>query len=306
MSKNMLVELSDAIADAAESAGKSTVLVDARRRFPASGIAFAKDLILTADHVVEREEDIKVILADGTEVTARVAGRDPGTDLAVLKLDPSTGSGQAASATPAEVSKTAARVGQFVLAIGRPSTKGIESSFGTVNSIGGPIRTGRGSMLERYIKTDVVSYPGFSGGPLVNGDGTIFGINTSGFGHGGAITIPADVAWKIAETLAKHGKIKRGYLGIRSQTVELSADAKKALKREQETGLLLVGLEADSPAGKGGLMVGDILVGVAGEPVAHQDDLFVRLSGDVVGKSIPIDVLRGGKLEAIKVEIGER
>jgi S1-C subfamily serine protease len=306
MSKNLLVELSDAIADAAERAGKSTVLVDARRKFPASGIAFAKDLILTADHVVEREEDIKVILADGTEVAARVAGRDPGTDLSVLKLDPSTGSGQAPSATPAEVSKAYARVGQFVLAIGRPSTKGIESSFGTVNSIGGPIRTGRGSMLERYIKTDVVSYPGFSGGPLVNGDGTIFGINTSGFGHGGAITIPADVAWKIAETLAKHGKIKRGYLGIRSQAVELPADAKSALKREQDTGLLLVGLEADSPAGKGGLMVGDILVGVAGEPVAHQDDLFVRLSGDVVGKSVPINILRGGKLEAIKVEIGER
>ena len=186
------------------------------------------------------------------------------------------------------------------------STNGIESSFGTVNAIGGPVRTGRGSMLERYIKTDVVSYPGFSGGPLVNGDGTIFGINTSGFGNGGAITIPADIAWKIAETLAKHGKIKRGYLGIRSQTVEISADARKSLKREQETGLLLVGLEADSPAGKGGLIVGDILVGVAGEAVAHQDDLFVRLSGDVVGKSVAIDILRGGKLESINVEIGER
>ena len=299
MSKNIFVELSDAIADAAERAGKSTVLVDARRKFPASGIAFSKDLILTADHVVEREEDIKVILADGAEVTARLAGRDPGTDLAVLKLD-------RPDATPAEVSKTPARVGQFVLAIGRPSTNGIESSFGTVNSIGGPVRTGRGSMLERYIKTDVVSYPGFSGGPLVNGDGTIFGINTSGFGNGGAITIPADIAWKIAETLAKHGKIKRGYLGIRSQTVEISADARKSLKREQGTGLLLVGLEADSPAGKGGLIVGDILVGVAGETVSHQDDLFVRLSGDVVGRSVAINVLRGGKLESVNVEIGER
>ena len=299
MSKNILVELSDAIADAAETAGNSTVLVDARRKFPASGIAFSKDLILTADHVVEREEDIKVILADGTEVPAHLAGRDPGTDLAVLKLD-------RPDATPAEVSKTPARVGQFVLAIGRPSTNGIESSFGTVNAIGGPVRTGRGSMLERYIKTDVVSYPGFSGGPLVNGDGTLFGINTSGVGNGGAITIPADIAWKIAETLAKHGKIKRGYLGIRSQTVEISADARKSLKREQETGLLLVGLEADSPAGKGGLIVGDILVGVAGEAVAHQDDLFVRLSGDVVGKSVAIDILRGGKLESVNVEIGER
>ncbi|MBI3161167.1 MAG: trypsin-like peptidase domain-containing protein [Chloroflexi bacterium] len=295
MSKNIFVEFSDAVADAAERAGKSTVLVDARRRIPASGIAFAGDLILTADHVIERDDDIKVILADGTESTARVSGRDPGTDLAVLKLD-------SASASPAEVSKTPARVGQFVLAVGRPSSRGIESSFGTINSIGGPVRTGRGSMLERYIKTDVVSYPGFSGGPLVNGDGTILGINTSGFGNGGAITIPADVAWKIAETLAKHGKIKRGYLGIRSQVVNLSND----LNRNQASGLLIVGLEADSPAGRGGLIVGDILVGIAGEAVADQDDLFVRLSGDVVGKSIPVDVLRGGKLESIKVEIGER
>ena len=299
MSKNMLVELSDAMADAAERAGKSTVLVDARRRFPASGIAFAKDLILTANHVVEREEDINVILADGTEVKARLAGRDPGTDLAVLKLDQ-------ASATPAEVSQTPARVGQFVLAIGRPSKNGIESSFGTVNSIGGPARTGRGGMLEKFIKTDVVSYPGFSGGPLVNGDGTIFGINTSGFSSGSAITIPADVAWKIAETLAKHGKIKHGYLGIRSQTVNVPADSQKALKREQDTGLLLVGLEDDSPAGKAGLMVGDILVSIDGVPVEHHDELFTRLSGDVVGKSIPIEILRGGKVESIKVEIGER
>src|SRR5512136_2349232 len=122
MSRNLFVELSDAMADAAERAGKSTVLVDARRKFPASGIAFAKDLILTADHVVERDEDIKVILADGVEVSARVAGRDPGTDLSLLRLDQ-------ASAFPAEVSKTAARVGQLVLAIGRPSNRGIESSL---------------------------------------------------------------------------------------------------------------------------------------------------------------------------------
>ncbi len=301
MSKNLLLELSDAIADAAELAGNSTVLVDARRRFPASGIAFAKDLILTADHVVEREEDIKVILADGSEVTARLAGRDPGTDLAVLKLDPS-----GASATPAEISKTAARVGQFVLAIGRPSRNGIESSFGTVNSIGGPARTARGGMLDKFIKTDVVSYPGFSGGPLVNGDGTIFGINTSGFGSGSAITIPAEVAWKIAETLAKHGKIKHGYLGIRSHTVNVPADSQKLLKRVQETALLLVGLEEDSPAGKAGLIVGDILVSIAGEPVEHHEELFTHLSGDVVGKSVPIQILRGGRVESINVVIGER
>ncbi|MCL4274880.1 MAG: trypsin-like peptidase domain-containing protein [Anaerolineales bacterium] len=299
MSKNIFTELSEAMADAAERAGKSTVLVDARRRIPASGIAIAKDLILTADHVVERDEDIRVILGDGTETTARLAGRDPGTDLAVLKLD-------SASAVPAEVAKSPARVGQFVLAIGRPSKNGIESSFGTVNTIGGPVRTGRGGMLEKYIKTDVVSYPGFSGGPLINGEGQVHGINTSGFRGGGAITIPADVAWKIAETLSKHGKIKRGYLGIRSQTVNIPAEAQSELKRGQETGLLIVGLEAESPAGKGGIMVGDILVGVAEQPIEHHDELFARLSGDVVGKSVPMDVLRGGKLQVVNVVVGER
>ncbi len=298
MSKNIFTELSEAMASAAEQAGKSTVLVDARRRIPASGIAFAKDMILTADHVVERDEDIKILLADGTEVTARLIGRDPGTDLAVLKLD-------SASATPADLAKTPARVGQFVLAIGRPSKRGIESSFGTVNAIGGPVRTGRGGMLESYIKTDVVSYPGFSGGPLINGEGQVFGINTSGFGSG-AITIPADVAWKVAETLAKHGKIKRGYLGIRSQTVNIPEDGQKQLKRKQETGLLIVGLEAESPAGAGGIMVGDILAGVAGEAIEHHDELFTRLSGDVVGKSTPLDVLRGGTLVVVDVVVGER
>jgi len=299
MSKNIFTELSEAMANAAEAAGKSTVMVDARRRIPASGIAFAKDLILTADHVVERDEDIRILLGDGHETTARLAGRDPGTDLAVLKLD-------SASATPADIAKSPARVGQFVLAIGRPSKRGIESSFGTVNSLGGPVRTGRGGMLDAYIKTDVVSYPGFSGGPLINGEGQVYGINTSGFGGGGAITIPVEVAWKVAETLAAHGKIKRGYLGIRSQTVNLPEEARSQLKREQETGLLIVGMEKDTPAEKSGLMVGDILVGVAGVAVEHHDELFVRLSGDVVGKSTPLDVLRGGTLQVVNVVVGER
>lgn len=300
MSKNMFSELSDAMANAAEKAGKYTVLVDARRRLPASGIAISKDTILTAGHVVEREEDIKILFGGGSETSARLAGRDPGTDLAVLKLD-------SASAAPADVAKSPARVGQFVLAIGRPSTNGIESSFGTINRIGGPVRTGRGGMLEKYIKTDVVSYPGFSGGPLINGEGETYGINTSGFGMGGeALTIPADVAWKIAETLVKHGKIKRGYIGVRSQTVNLPVESRGQLSREQETGLLIVGIEKDSPAEKGGLIIGDILVGVAGTAVEHHDELFSRLNGDVVGKSTSMDVLRGGKLQTVSVVVGER
>jgi S1-C subfamily serine protease len=299
MAKNTLQEFSEALAEAADRAGKSTVLVDARRRMPASGIAYAGDLILTADHVIEKEDDLKVTLPDGTSLAARLAGRDPGSDLAVLKLD-------STSASPAEMTKTPARVGQLVLALGRPTMNGIEASLGTVSAINGPVRAGRGGMLERYIRTDTIPYPGFSGGPLVAADGTVVGINTSGLSQGAALTIPADLAWKIADTLEKHGHIKRGYLGIRSQTVEIPADVQKSLKREQATGLLVMGLEKDSPAAKGGLMVGDILTGIAGATVEHHDELFARLTGDVVGKSTPIEVLRGGEMKMVNVVVGER
>jgi len=299
MSKNVLIELSDALADAAESAGKATVLVNARRRMPASGIAYAADLILTADHVVEREEDIAVTLADGTEVSAKVAGRDAGSDIAVLKLERAT-------AQVAEATKGPARLGQLALVLGRPSRHGIEASLGTVSAIGGPIQTGRGGMLEKYIRTDGISYPGFSGGPLVAADGTVLGLNTSGLANGVAITVPADIAWKITETLAKHGRIRRGYLGVRSQTVEIPSVTQKSLKREQATGLLIVSVEKDSPASKGGLIVGDILVAVASVPVLHHDELFARLNGDVVNKSTPIEILRGGQPQTLNVLIGER
>jgi S1-C subfamily serine protease len=296
---NVLVELSDALADAAEKAGNATVLVDARRRMPASGIVYASDLILTADHIVEREEGIKVILGDGTEISARIAGRDAGSDLAVLKLERAVN-------TVAEATRSPARLGQIALVLGRPSPNGIEASLGTVSAIGGPIRTGRGGMLEKYIRTDSISYPGFSGGPLVAADGTVLGVNTSGLANGAAVTIPADIAWRIADTLVKHGRIQRGYLGIRSQTVEIPAASQKALKREQATGLLIVGVENDSPASTGGLIVGDILVAVADVPILHHDELFARLNGEVVGKSTPIDVLRGGQPQMINVVIGEK
>ncbi|MGZ9166995.1 MAG: S1C family serine protease [Anaerolineales bacterium] len=299
MSKNVLVELSDALADAAEKTGKATVLVNARRRMPASGIAYAADLILTADHVVERDEDIKVTLDDGSEISARLAGRDAGSDLAVLKLERPAG-------TVAEPTKSPARLGQIALALARPSVDGIEASLGTVSAIGGPVRTERGGMLERYIRTDSISYPGFSGGPLVAADGTVLGINTSGLGRGAAITIPADIVWKVAETLAAHGHIQRGYLGIRSQTVEVPGTSQKALKREQATGLLVVSVEHDSPASKAGLIVGDILVAVANVPVLHHDELFARLSSEVVGKSTPVEILRGGQPQALNVVIAER
>jgi len=297
--KNALTALSDALVQAVEKAGKSTVLVNGRHRFPASGIAYASDLVLTADHVVERDEGITVVLAEGETVAATIAGRDPGSDLALLRLEK-------ASMTPAEKSSQDAKVGQVVIALGRPSQDGIEASLGMISAIGGPAHTGRGGMLERYLRTDAVPFPGFSGGPLIDTEGRVVGLNTSGFAHGAAITIPAFLAWSDAENLAKFGYIKRGYLGIRSESVELSSEASKALAREQETGLLLVLVEKGSPAEAGGLIVGDILVAINRQPVTEHDTLMVHLSGESVGKPMVVQVLRGGQPLEVTITVGER
>jgi len=294
-----LTAFSDALAQAVEKAAKSTVLVNGRRRLAASGIAYAVDLVLTADHVVERDEDLNVMLANGENISASIAGRDPGNDLALLRLEKAT-------LTPAEKTTQEPRVGQVVIALGRPSQEGIEASWGIISAISGPARTGRGGLLERYLRTDAIPFPGFSGGPLIDTEGRVVGLNTSGLAHGAAITIPAFLAWSDAENLAKHGYIKRGYLGIRSQQVEVSADLAKTLAREQGAGLLLVSIEKGSPAEQGGLMVGDILVAINRQPISDHDELMVQLSGETIGKPISIQVLRGGQSVEITVTIGER
>ena len=296
---NALSAFSDSLVKAVAKAGESTVLVNGRRRLPASGIVYAPDLILTADHAVERDEDISVNLANGTTTSATIAGRDPGNDLVLLRLDKTT-------TTPAEKANDDARVGQLVIALGRPSQEGIEASLGIISAVGGPVRTGRGGLLERYLRTDAIPFPGFSGGPLIDTEGRVVGLNTSGLAHGTAITIPAFFAWSDAENLAKHGYIKRGYLGIRSQQVELSSELVKALGREQEAGLLLVSVERGSAAEAGGLIVGDILIAIEGQSVTDHDALMVHLSGEMVGKPISIQVLRGGQPLAVMVTVGER
>ncbi len=296
---NLLAALSESMANAVEKAGAATVLVDGRRRMPASGIAFAADLILTADHVIEREEDIPVGLPDGSQLAARLAGRDPGSDLAVLRLP-------SAVAAVAETAPQEARIGQLVLALGRPTPEGIQASLGVISAVGGPVRTGRGGLLERYLRTDAIPYPGFSGGPLVDTAGRVVGLNTSGLARGASLAIPAGLAWQIAESLARHGSVRRGYLGVRSQPVAIPAAQQKALGRQQASGLLLVSVEENSPAEAGGLMVGDILTGLAGQPLTDPDELLARLTGEVVGQATPVEVLRGGQPTLITVTIGER
>lgn len=298
-SSNPFVELSEAMVAAVSKAGASTLMVAARRRMPASGIAYAPDLVLTANHVVERDDDIQITLPDGTDTRASLAGRDPGSDMALLRLD---GDQMMVS----EIAAEEAKIGQLVLALGRPSREGIQASLGVVGRINGPVRLRGGGLLERYLTTDTIPYPGFSGGPLIDASGCLLGINTSGLTHGASLTIPTSLAWGVAEALAQHGQVRRGFLGIRSQPVELPAIQQQVLEREQAIGLLLVGVDRDSPAARAGLLVGDILVGFAGQPILDPDDLLPRLIGDVVGSTVEIEILRGEDRRVVPVIIGER
>ncbi len=294
--------LSNAIADAVERGGSVTALVNARRRLPNSGVLFAPDLVLTASHAVEREEDIQVMLPDGSQKSAALAGRDRGFDLAVLRL-----SGAAGVQAVEQPGEAAPRVGHLVVAVGRPSEDGVQASLGLVNAIGSGLRTMGGGVLDRYLVTDAVPYPGFSGGPLVDLAGRVLGINTSGLVRGTSLAIPASSAWVTARVLAEHGHIKRGFLGIRSQEVEIPEQVRGQLAgRGQTSGLLVMGIEPDGPAAQGGLMVGDILVGIEGQPVANHDELLSRLTGDVVGRDVEIRVLRGGQAQNVRIKVAER
>ena len=290
-----LQELSDALAAAVERASAYTVRVNARRRMPASGIAWADGVILTADHVIERDEEITVTLADGKSVAATIAGRDPGSDLAVLRAQ--TG------LAPAPRSQDA-KVGHLVLAVGRPGDSGLTAAMGVISAVGGPWQSGRGATVEGYIRADVTMYPGFSGGPLVDASGSVVGINSSGISRAGGITIPVAAAEKVVQPLLAHGRLKRGFLGLTSQVVPLPKATAEATG--QEAGLLVARVASGTPAEQGGVLIGDILIGLGGQPVRDTDELQRLLGPDRVGQATPLRIIRGGEMREISVTVGER
>lgn len=294
---NLLRTLSNQMADAVERVEPALVLVNGRPRQPASGVVYAQNLVLTADHVLEHEEDLTILTADKRTLPAQFVGRDLASDLAVLRV---ADLGIEAAVTASE----AARVGQLVLAVGRSSSEGPMASLGIVSTVGGPLRTGRGATLERYIRTDATPYPGFSGGPLIDAQGTVLGITTTGLVNGVALAIPASIAWNIAEVLTKQGYIKRGYLGVSSQIVQLPENQRAG--RQLEQGLLIVHVDENSPAEQAGLLIGDILVALDGQRVSDAEDLQALLSNDRVGKTIPVEVIRGGSLKTLQVTVGQR
>jgi S1-C subfamily serine protease len=293
----VLAAFSDKLAEAVERAGGSVVRVEARRRQPASGVVWGPDgLVLTADHVLEREEDLALGLPDGRTVDAAIVGRDPGTDLALLRAEDK-------GLTPIEHGP-APKVGHLALIVARPG--GLATSIGAVSALGGPARTWRGGQLEGFIRTDATFYPGFSGGPLVDTAGRMVGLATSHFGQGVGLAIPLETATRVGSALLSHGRVRRGFLGLGSQPVALPEALRSRLGLEQESGLLVVGVEAGGPAERAGLMIGDVLVSLGGQPIRHTDDLRGQLGPERVGQAVPARVIRGGEPRDLTVTVGER
>jgi len=295
----ILANLSDALAATVEQSSSSVVRIEGRHRLPASGVVWSADgVIVTAHHVLEQDENIHVGLPDGQTVLATLVGRDPTTDLAVLKV------GASDLKTPRWLDAENLKVGNLALALGRPGQR-IRATLGIVSAVGQGWQTPTGGAIDHYLQSDVTMYPGFSGGPMVDSSGRFLGVNSSALVRGGTtITIPTATVRRVAETLLSHGHIRRGYLGVGAQPTRLPATIASQLG--QETGLLLVSVEPNSPAEQAKLYMGDTIVALAGKPVRHLDDLFATLSGDRVDTAVPVKILRGGQTQELSVTIGER
>jgi S1-C subfamily serine protease len=297
-SATVLETLSDDLAGAVDRVGASIVAIHARRRIPSSGVVWRSGTIVTASHTLQRDEDIAVTLASGEKVAASLAGRDPGTDLAVLRFE---GGATVADADPAAT----LRVGQLVLALGRPGPS-VTAALGIVSAVGGEWRTWQGGRIDRFVRLDLGIYDGFSGGPLVDAAGRVLGVNTSALSRSAALTIPATTVQRVVELLQSKGRVPRGYIGIAGQPVRLPNDLVRSLTLTQEIGLLVVGVDEGGPAQKSGVLLGDVLVTFDGHAVEDPGELLVALSGDRIGAQVELGVIRAGKRETLRVTVGER
>ena len=298
-SGGVLESLSNDLAGAVDRAGQSVVAIHARRRIPASGIHWRPGIIVAAHHTIQRDEEITISLADGSTVAATLAGRDPTTDLAVLKVDEA----KVPVASPAD--DAAIRVGALVLAIGRPGPA-VTASLGVISAVGGQWRTWHGGSIDRFVRLDVSVYDGFSGGPLVDAAGRVLGVNTSGLSRGAALTVPAATVNRVVDQLIRTGRVARGYLGLGLQAVRLPASLVERHSLPNDVGLMVVSAEPGGPGDGAGVLIGDVLVAVDKTPVADPAELLAFLGGDRIGKQVGLRIIRGGEPIDVSVTVGER
>lgn len=307
--------LSTDLAAAVDRAGRSVAAVHARRRIPASGILWRPGVVVATHHTVHKDADVRVTFGDGVEGRAVVAGRDPGTDLVVLRYEPSAGSAGNTPA-PADVAREPLRVGQLALALGRPGEH-VTAALGLVSAVGPAWRTWHGGEIDQFVRVDLSVYDGFSGGPLVDAAGRVLGINTSALARAAAVTIPAATVDRVVDQLLAGGRVRRGYLGIGTQPVRLPdtvrgqmGDAGDATAADAPpTALMIVALEPGAPADQAGLLLGDVLLALDGRPTHDVDDVLAAIGSGLghapVGRMLEARILRAGQLRTVTVTVGE-
>ncbi len=292
---NALTALSNQLADAVEQAGQAIVAINARRRFPSSGIHWHPGIIVTADHGIRREEEITVTLSGGRSVPATLVGRDSRTDLAVLRLE------ETDFPTASLANAEQLRVGQLVLAIARNFDAALSTSMGVISTLGVSWR-GR---TDPLIRPALMMYPGYSGSALVTIDGQVIGMNTAG-PHRMSFTVPAAMVDRSVTQLLQGGRIARGYLGVGMQAVRLPETTRQSLNLPNSIGIIIVSIDPDAPADRAGILLGDVIATMNGNAVEDVSDVQEILNSQSVGQTLTLQVVRGGTLMDITVTICER
>jgi S1-C subfamily serine protease len=294
----ILKAVSQALVETVAAVEGSVVRVEARQRLPGSGVVWGTDgLVVTSAHVVERDHAIRIGLADGRVVAARLLGRDPGTDLALLQAEAND------LKAPNWAEAGALAVGSLVLALGRTGGK-VLATFGILSAVDQGWNTPAGGFVDHYVQSDTVMYPGFSGGALVDASQRVLGVNTSALVSGLSVTIPTPTVRRVVDALRHNKRVRRGYLGVQAQAVSLPDTLRERLK--QESGLLVIHVEPNSPAAHSRLVQGDTLVTLNGRPLRSLNDLALVLNGDRGEGQAVAQVVRGGQVRELPVAIGER
>ncbi len=297
---NTLIDFSNELAGIVQKVSPFVVSVSARRRYPSSGLLWAPNVIVTAAHSIQQDEHISISTADGKEVSATLAGRDPGTDIAVLKAEVPAPIG------PAPVRTPTANAGDIALVVGRSPNSGANASLGIISAASGAWKTWRGGELDAYIRLDARLFPQSSGGGVVNARGEIIGIATSALSRIAGLTIPNATLERVAGQLLERGFVPRGYLGIGVQSVPLPDELQKKLAVSNQGGLMILTVEPGSPADKAGLFIGDIVIALDGVRTEEIENLQTYSGSGLIGKAVPIQVIRGGSLHRASLTVGER
>jgi S1-C subfamily serine protease len=296
---NALMDLSDALADAVARAGQEVVSVHEGGRSGVSGTVWRDRLVVTAEHTIRGQKEVTLGLLSGESVRASVVGRDPGTDIALLKAE----SPFASHKEFADAGQL--RVGQLVLAVGRRPNQGVVASHGILSALGGAWRTWRGTRVDQSFRLDLLPYTGFSGGPLVDARGRTIGVNTSG-PRRSVLTVPASTVDRVVEQLLSKGRVARGHIGVALQPVELPAGLRGQVGRDIGRGLLVVMVEPGGPAEKAGVTVGDILAAIGDRPLSNPGELQAALDPEHIGQTILLRVIRGGQAHELAVTVAEQ